>query len=160
MRPSCPLARSPTLTWCWTTRHVRARPYIRATRLCADLVSLGVRREAPRLCLCPVRGPWRRGRLYRQHEQRRALWPRAQGQRCEAERCGRRPPARCVARVSSSSPPPPPPPPPAPSASSCPRTRAVRACASAVWESQADTYYKDKKEEVDGGDAEGETGTA
>ena len=29
-----------------------------------------------------------------------------------------------------------------------------------VWESQADTYYKDKKEEVDGGDAEGETGTA
>ena len=40
------------------------------------------------------------------------------------------------------------------------RTRALRACASAVWESQADTYYKDKKEEVDGGDAVGETGTA
>ena len=39
-------------------------------------------------------------------------------------------------------------------------TRAVRACASAVWESQADTYYKDKKEEGDGGDAEGETGTS
>ena len=39
-------------------------------------------------------------------------------------------------------------------------TRALRSCASAVWESQADTYYKDKKEEVDGGDAEGETGTA
>ena len=102
MRPSCPLARSPTLTWCWTTRHVRAHPYTRATRPCADLVSLGLRREAPRLCLCPVRGPGRRGRLHRQHEQRRALWPRAQGQRCEAERCGRRPPARCVARPCSS----------------------------------------------------------
>ena len=35
-----------------------------------------------------------------------------------------------------------------------------RACASAVWESQADTYYKDTKEEGDGGDAEGETGTS
>ena len=36
MRPSCPLARSPTLTWCWTTRHVRARPYIRA---CAPVLT-------------------------------------------------------------------------------------------------------------------------